>query len=82
MDYSGWFDSKQIFDSSYGDKEPADFRLDAMIPGWKEGLQLIGEGGMIELEVPPDLAYGAIGKEPSMPPNATLHFRIELIEVE
>ena len=53
----------------------------SVISGWTEGLQLIGEGGMIELEIPADLGYGASGSLPKIPPNATLHFLVELIEV-
>ena len=78
VDYSGWLDDGTIFDSSYDRAEPATFNLAALITGWSEGMQLIGEGGMIEVEVPPDLAYGEKGQPPNIPPNATLHFKIEL----
>jgi FKBP-type peptidyl-prolyl cis-trans isomerase len=49
--------------------------------GWTEGLQLVATGGMIELEIPYDLAYGAAGRPPVIPPKATLHFLVELLEV-
>jgi len=78
--YRGWLDDGTEFDSSYKRGEPTPFPLDGVIKGWTEGLQLIGEGGMIELEIPADLAYGADGR-PGIPPNATLHFIVELIKV-
>ena len=80
--YRGWMEDGTTFDSSYQRGEPTPFGLDGVIPGWTEGLQLIGEGGMIELEIPGDLAYGAAPPPRSgIPPNATLHFLVELIEV-
>jgi|SRR6056297_2184931 len=81
VDYSGWLDSGVVFDTTYDGQEPRSFQLQQVIQGWTEGLQLIGEGGMIELEVPPELGYGAEGN-PTIPPNATLHFKIELLEIE
>ena len=78
VDYSGWLEDGTMFDSSYERADPATFNRAALITGWAEGIQLIEEGGMIELEVPPDLAYGEEGRPPSIPPNATLHFKIEL----
>lgn len=78
--YRGWLDDGTEFDSSYKRGQPAKFRLDGVIPGWTEGLQLIGKGGMIELEVPPSLGYGATGTGRSIPPNARLHFLVELID--
>ena len=77
--YRGWLDSGKEFDSSY-DGPPAQFRLNQVVAGWSEGLQLIGEGGMIELWVPGRLGYGKSGKG-NIPPNATLHFVVELISV-
>ena len=52
-----------------------------MVPGWTEGLQLVERGGMIELEIPPELGYGSTGAGSDVPPNATLHFTVELIEI-
>ncbi|MCC9644690.1 FKBP-type peptidyl-prolyl cis-trans isomerase [Rhodopirellula sp. JC740] len=80
VDYVGWLDSGREFDSSYNRREPATFNLSSVIPAWTEGVQLIGEGGMIELEVPSDLGYGAAGMPPTIPPNATLHFKVELYD--
>ena len=52
-----------------------------MVDGFEEGLLLMKEGGMIELEIPPDLGYGSNGSPPNVPPNATLRFIVELEEV-
>lgn len=75
--YKGWLDNKKIFDSSYRRGETISFPLRGVIPGWTEGLQLIGEGGMIELEIPSKLGYGIDGNG-EIPPNARLHFLVEL----
>ena len=53
-----------------------------VIPGWTEGMQLVGVGGMIELTIPAELGYGQRGAGADVPPNATLHFIIELISVD
>jgi zinc protease len=80
--YKGWLDDGKEFDSSYKRGEPATFPLNAVIPGWTEGLQLIQEGGKIELEIPSKLGYGDQGAGNGLiPPGATLHFEVELISV-
>ena len=81
VNYKGWMENGKTFDSSYDRGQPAKFPLNMVITGWTEGLQLVGKGGMIELEIPPDLAYGKSGKGP-IPPNSTLHFLVELIDIE
>ena len=79
--YHGWLDSKKVFDSTYEKGgNPARFQLKSLIKAWVEGLQLIGKGGMIELEVPPDLGYGDRGQPPVIPGKATLHFIVELVD--
>jgi beta-glucosidase len=80
--YKGWFDNGNAFDSSYDRGEPASFPLNRVIKGWTEGMQLVSAGGMIELEIPCNLAYGAAGRPPVIPPRATLHFLVELIDVK
>jgi FKBP-type peptidyl-prolyl cis-trans isomerase len=79
--YKGWLDDGTVFDSSYDRDDPATFRLNQVVKGWTEGLQQIGEGGMIELEVPPELGYGDRGAGKKIPPGAQLHFLVELIQV-
>lgn len=82
VNYKGWLDDGTEFDSSYTRGEPATFGLSQVVPGWTEGLQLVAEGGMIELEIPSELGYGARGTPGGpIPPNATLHFTVELIKV-
>jgi FKBP-type peptidyl-prolyl cis-trans isomerase FkpA len=82
VNYHGWLDNGNVFDSSYRRRESISFGLNQVIPGWTEGMQLVGEGGMIELTIPPDLGYGARGAGRDVPPNATLHFLVELIKVQ
>ncbi len=80
--YKGWLDNGVIFDSSYRRDEKISFPLNRVIKGWTEGMQLIGKGGMIELEIPAELGYGARGAGSAVPPNATLHFIVELYEIK
>lgn len=79
--YRGWLDNGTEFDSSYRRGESTSFPLTGVIRAWTEGLQLVGEGGMIELQVPSELGYGAEGSGGTIPPNATLHFLVELLKV-
>jgi len=80
--YRGWLNSGTEFDSSYDRGEPTEFPLNGVIAGWTEGLQLINEGGKIELDVPSRLGYGERGMPGVIPPNAQLHFEVELIKVK
>ena len=80
VDYRGWLDDGTVFDESYQRGAPNTFSLTSVIAGWTEGLQFVGEGGMIELWIPSDLGYGSAGTS-SIPPNARLHFIIELISI-
>lgn len=68
------------FDSSYKRGKPLEPRVTGVIKGWTEALQLMKEGAKWELYIPPDLAYGERGSR-TIPPNSTLVFEIELIEV-
>lgn len=82
VNYHGWLDNGTVFDSSYKRGESISFGLNQVIPGWTEGMQLVGQGGMIELEIPSKIGYGARGAPPVIPGNATLHFVVELLEVK
>lgn len=79
--YVGKLDDGSEFDSSYRTGKPAEFSLSGVVKGWTEGLQLVQPGGMIELQVPPELGYGREGVPGAIPPGATLNFKVELIEI-
>ncbi|RLS38738.1 MAG: FKBP-type peptidyl-prolyl cis-trans isomerase [Planctomycetota bacterium] len=80
--YHGWMDDGSVFDSSYKRRMTAEFPLNQVVKGWTEGLQLVGEGGMIELYIPYKLAYGEAGRPPVIPRKADLHFLVELVDVK
>jgi FKBP-type peptidyl-prolyl cis-trans isomerase FkpA len=73
---------EEEFVNSYARGKPVEFGLDGAIKGCKEGMQLIGEGGMIELEIPYQLAFGEYGIGGSVPPRTTVHFVAELQEIK
>jgi FKBP-type peptidyl-prolyl cis-trans isomerase len=81
VNYHGWIPAGKVFDSSYQRGQSISFGLNQVISGWTEGMQLVGEGGMIELLIPSDLGYGDRGMPPVIPPKATLSFLVELIKV-
>ena len=72
------------FDSSRDRAQPFQFALGGgqVIAGWDEGIQGMKVGGVRELTIPPDLGYGAAGSPPVIPPDATLLFEVELLEVQ
>jgi FKBP-type peptidyl-prolyl cis-trans isomerase len=70
------------FDSSYKRGEPASFRVDGVIKGWTEALQLMPVGSKWRLFVPAALAYGPAGDGEQIPPNATLIFDVELLSAQ
>ena len=70
-----------MFDSSYKRGHPSSFGLQDVIPGWREGLQLLEGGGKAKLTIPAHLAYGLAGKSPDIPPCATLIFDVELLGI-
>ena len=80
--YAGFFVDGTQFDSSYDKCKPLEFMLGArrVIPGWEEAIQLLNVGSKAKFIIPAKLAYGARGRGP-IPPNATLIFDIELLEI-
>lgn len=82
--YSGALTNGMVFDSSYKRKQPIDFVLGIgqVIPGWDEGIQLLQVGDKARFVIPSDLAYGSRGAGGVIPPNATLVFDVELMEVK
>lgn len=84
VEYTGWLrDGGKMFDSSFKRPDPFKFVIGkgGVIPGWDEGVMTMKEGGKRQLVIPGDLAYGQRGSPPNIPPNATLVFDIELLEV-
>ena len=79
--YRGTFLDGKEFDSSYKRNEPTSFPLNRVIPCWTEGVQRMKVGGKAKLTCPPSIAYGERGAGGVIPPNATLQFEIELLEV-
>lgn len=77
VNYRGTLSNGNEFDSSYKRGQPATFPLNGVIKGWTEGLQLIKEGGKIQLYIPPELAYGEQGPLA----HRTLIFEVELISI-
>jgi len=82
--YTGWLTNGKKFDSSVDSKQPFEFNLGAgqVIKGWDEGVAGMKVGGKRRLEIPPSLGYGARGAGGVIPPNATLLFDVELLEVK
>jgi FKBP-type peptidyl-prolyl cis-trans isomerase FkpA len=82
--YTGWLTDGTKFDSSVDRGAPYTFMLGvgSVIPGWDEGVAGMRIGGVRILTIPPVLAYGAGGNPPTIPPEATLIFRVELLGVE
>jgi peptidylprolyl isomerase len=81
--YRGTLEDGTEFDSSYERGQPIQFPLGqgAVIPGWDEGIALMNVGGKATLVIPPELAYGERGAGGVIPPDATLTFEVELIEI-
>jgi FKBP-type peptidyl-prolyl cis-trans isomerase FklB len=82
VNYSGKFLDGTEFDSSYKRGQPASFPVGGVIPAWTEILQKMKVGSKYEIWVPGALGYGEHGNPPRIPPNATLHFEIELLSID
>ena len=85
VNYTGKLEDGSVFDSSLNPgRSPFTFTLGAgsVIKGWDQGLKNMKVGGKRKLTIPPDLAYGENGAGSAVPPNATLIFEVELLEVE
>jgi len=88
MHYTGWLYENgakgQKFDSSVDRREPFEFQIGRgmVIKGWDEGVASMKVGGKRTLIIPPDLGYGARGAGGAIPPNATLVFDVELLDVK
>ena len=80
--YRGTLPDGKEFDSSYKRNEPTEFPLNRVIPCWTEGVQMMKPGGKAKLTCPGSIAYGERGMGNVIPPNATLHFEIELLSVK
>mgnify|MGYP001286616391 FL=1 len=79
--YKGTLLDGKVFDSSYERGEPANFKVNGLIPGWVEALQLMKVGSKYKLYIPSELGYGERGAG-EIPPNSTLIFEMELLEIK
>jgi FKBP-type peptidyl-prolyl cis-trans isomerase len=79
--YTGKLVDGKVFDSSVERGEPAVFPLSGVIACWTEGVQTMKVGGKAQLVCPANLAYGQSGSPPTIPPQATLVFDVELLEI-
>jgi len=80
VNYEGKLINGEVFDSSYDSGDPVSFRLDRVIPGWTEGLQLMPVGSTYEFYIPSNLGYGAMGNS-RIPGNSVLIFKVELLSI-
>ncbi|MHA2219874.1 MAG: FKBP-type peptidyl-prolyl cis-trans isomerase, partial [Candidatus Hodarchaeales archaeon] len=81
VNYRGTLIDGTEFDSSYRRGQPASFKVNGVIRGWTEALQLMKEGAKWQLYIPSNLAYGERGAGRNIGPNSTLIFEVELISI-
>jgi FKBP-type peptidyl-prolyl cis-trans isomerase FkpA len=82
VNYKGTFIDGKVFDASERHGGPATFPLSRVIPCWTEGVAKMKVGGKAQLVCPPAIAYGAAGAPGAIPPNSTLVFEVELLDVK
>lgn len=80
--YEGSLIDGTVFDSSYKRNQPATFRPNQVIKGWREALTMMPEGSVWNLYIPAELGYGERGQGQSIPGNSTLVFKVEIIKVK
>ena len=82
--YAAWVENGKEFANSNSDGKPTLFTVGAgqVIAGWEQGVEGMKPGGKRQIHIPPKLAYGAEGLPPKIPPNASLIFDIELLDVQ
>lgn len=79
--YTGTLENGTVFDASRNHGGPVSFALNGVIKGWTEGVGSMKVGGIRKLVIPPDLGYGSKGAGSVIPPNATLTFIVELLDI-
>ena len=82
--YAAWVENGKEFADSRTDGKSTIFTVGAgqVIPGWEQGVEGMKAGGKRQIHIPPQLAYGAAGLPPGIPPNSSLIFDVELLEVQ